>query len=175
MIWGFFIVKIKNQLEKRELSVYYILVNFKNSETMSEEPKTYFGIKFKSQFVDPEIFRAVRLIQTCFFYSDYVKFHKIQLADLEIKESESKGNFFYVFENKVNKRTLFVGRDYKNEEIKFLIKDESRIRWGLAEGFTLDEVYTKVGTLAYLKTINDATGFLLGRYDYKVKGKFLTC
>lgn len=65
----------------------------------------------------------------------------------------------------------FVGRDVATNSIRYLIKDQGRIRWMVREGFELtEENMNRVGVMAKCKGMNDFILFMAGKQGYEFTG-----
>lgn len=123
----------------------------------------------------------VKYIFNCLKYDRYLhdvmvtiqSYFIVNKIDIEFEESKTENNnFFYHITNKENNLEGYIGRNKDDKKIIYLIKDKSRISYGIKEGFINDnnvnllEIYDKLNIIRKLNNIQSFINFISGKKEY---------
>jgi hypothetical protein len=123
------------------------------------------GVELQSEHEDPVLYNVIRSLQFLFL-------HTYSLWDkLKIEEEFHQKSFFYCIENQKLNLRGYIGRNFKDNKIGYLVVDFSRIEWMKKEGFDLTiEIKNNIGYLLKLPTMNDFILYMAGRIGWDHNG-----
>lgn len=123
------------------------------------------GLTLNSEFEDKDLYSKIRALQFLFLHTYHLG------SALKITESKINKSYYYVIQNQDAGLVGFIGRDVATNSIRYLIKDQSRIKWMRAEGFELtEENFNKIGVMAKCKGMSDFILFMAGKQGYEFTG-----
>ena len=120
------------------------------------------GKTFLSEKLDKELFKVISVCEA---------FAKARQVNLEIDEVKiiNANKFIYYFTNTKSHLKGYIGRENGTNSVVFMITDNGRLNWALAEGFSRQEAFDLVGVFRKAKGLNNFMSFMLGDAQYRLE------